>query len=82
MLTRITVYLLHAYDYYAEDPMICLSLAIACVGRAMQRQVDNRHHFVVQVRTVLLLFPPRSKSLLPISVPGVSLAIPEAEGRP
>lgn len=43
------VYLLHAYDYYPEDPMICLCLAIASVGRAMQRQSDNRHHLVVQV---------------------------------
>ena len=30
--------------------MICLCLAIASVGRAMQRQSDNRHHLVVQVR--------------------------------
>jgi len=44
-----SVYLLHAYDYYPEDPMICLCLAIASVGRAMQRQSDNRHHLVIQV---------------------------------
>ncbi|PFH45985.1 hypothetical protein AMATHDRAFT_8403 [Amanita thiersii Skay4041] len=41
-------YLLHAYDYYPEDPMICLCLAIASIGRAMQRQSDNRHHLVTQ----------------------------------
>jgi len=44
-----SVYLLHAYDYCADDPMICLCLAIASIGRAMQRQSDNRHHLVVQV---------------------------------
>ena len=43
------VYLLHAYDYCPEDPMICLCLAIASIGRAMQRQSDNRHHLIVQV---------------------------------
>ena len=47
------VYLLHAYDYYPDDPMICLCLAIASIGRAMQRQSDNRHHLVVQVCRVL-----------------------------
>ncbi|KAF9481095.1 TPR-like protein [Pholiota conissans] len=41
-------YLLHAYDYCPDDPVICLCLAIASVGRAMQRQSDNRHHLVVQ----------------------------------
>ncbi|TFK26991.1 TPR-like protein [Coprinopsis marcescibilis] len=41
-------YLLHAYDYSPNDPMICLCLAIASVGRAMQRQSDNRHHLIAQ----------------------------------
>ncbi|THH16344.1 hypothetical protein EUX98_g9314 [Antrodiella citrinella] len=41
-------YLLHAYEYCPQDPMICLCLAIASVGRAMQRQADNRHHLVTQ----------------------------------
>ncbi|RDB18196.1 Transcription factor tau subunit sfc4 [Hypsizygus marmoreus] len=41
-------YLLHAYDYCPEDPMICLCLAIASIGRAMQRQSDNRHHLITQ----------------------------------
>jgi hypothetical protein len=49
------VYLLHAYDYCPDDPMICLCLAIASAGRAMQRQSDNRHHMVVQVRVVIML---------------------------
>ena len=49
------VYLLHAYDYCPDDPMICLCLAIASAGRAMQRQSDNRHHLVVQVRVVIML---------------------------
>ncbi|KAG6836328.1 hypothetical protein H0H93_009078 [Arthromyces matolae] len=46
-------YLLHAYDYCPEDPMICLSLAIASIGRAMQRQSDNRHHLVTQALAFL-----------------------------
>ncbi|KAJ3811099.1 hypothetical protein F5876DRAFT_88515 [Lentinula aff. lateritia] len=41
-------YLLHAYDYCPEDPMISLSLAIASIGRAMQRQSDNRHYLIAQ----------------------------------
>lgn len=44
-------YLLHAYDYCPQEPMVCLSLAIASMGRAMQRQADNRHHLVAQVST-------------------------------
>ncbi|KDR78033.1 hypothetical protein GALMADRAFT_245006 [Galerina marginata CBS 339.88] len=46
-------YLLHAYDYCPDDPMVCLCLAIASVGRAMQRQSDNRHHLVVQAMAFL-----------------------------
>ncbi|EKM76639.1 hypothetical protein AGABI1DRAFT_122552 [Agaricus bisporus var. burnettii JB137-S8] len=46
-------YLLHAYDYCPEDPMICLCLAIASIGRAMQRQSDNRHHLIVQAMAFL-----------------------------
>ncbi|KAI0642215.1 TPR-like protein [Trametes meyenii] len=41
-------YLLQAYDYAPDDPLICLCLAIASVGRAMQRQSDNRHHLIAQ----------------------------------
>lgn len=36
--------------------MICLSLAIASIGRAMQRQSDNRHHLITQVRVMTLLY--------------------------
>ncbi|KDQ49967.1 hypothetical protein JAAARDRAFT_42458 [Jaapia argillacea MUCL 33604] len=46
-------YLLHAYDYCPNDPAICLSLAIASLGRAMQRQADNRHHLVAQALAFL-----------------------------
>ncbi|RPD58991.1 TPR-like protein [Lentinus tigrinus ALCF2SS1-7] len=41
-------YLLQAYDNARDDAMVCLSLAIASVGRAMQRQSDNRHHLITQ----------------------------------
>lgn len=50
------VYLLHAYDYCPHDPVICLSLAIASIGRAMQRQADNRHHLIAQVRHARSIF--------------------------
>lgn len=50
MLTNELVYLLHGYDYCPEDPMICLCLALSSLGRAMQRQVDNRNHLIAQVR--------------------------------
>ncbi|TFY79029.1 hypothetical protein EWM64_g4983, partial [Hericium alpestre] len=46
-------YLLHGYDYFKDDPLICLSLAIAYMGRAMQRQADNRHHFIAQAMAFL-----------------------------
>ncbi|CAE6500210.1 unnamed protein product, partial [Rhizoctonia solani] len=41
-------YLLKAYDMAPNDPVICLSLGTACIGRAMQRQADNRNHMVTQ----------------------------------
>jgi general transcription factor 3C polypeptide 3 (transcription factor C subunit 4) len=47
--SSMTVYLLHAYELCPEDPMICLSLAMASLGRAMQRQSDNRHQLITQV---------------------------------
>ena len=43
------VYLLQAYDYAPNDPLVCLSLAVASVGRAMQRQSDNRNFLITQV---------------------------------
>jgi len=48
-LTIAAVYLLHAYEYQPNDPVICLSLAIAYMGRAMQRQTDNRHFMIAEV---------------------------------
>ena len=51
----LVVYLLRAYDYCSDDPMICLCLAMASAGHAMQRQSDNRHHLVVQVRVVVIM---------------------------
>ena len=47
-LHPLSVYLLHAYDYCPEDPLVCLCLAVASIGRAMQRQADNRHHLITQ----------------------------------
>jgi general transcription factor 3C polypeptide 3 (transcription factor C subunit 4) len=55
LVTIFSVYLLHAYDYCPEDPVVCLSLAIASLGRAMQRQSDNRHHMIAQVNILYFL---------------------------
>ncbi|KAJ6568937.1 hypothetical protein B0H19DRAFT_1134257 [Mycena capillaripes] len=41
-------YLLMAFDHCQEDPMISLSITAASLGRAMQRQCDNRHHLITQ----------------------------------
>ncbi|KAK7044646.1 hypothetical protein R3P38DRAFT_2879955 [Favolaschia claudopus] len=46
-------YLLYAYELCSEDPMICLSLAVASMGRALQRQSDNRHHLITQAMGLL-----------------------------
>lgn len=54
--SRRTVYLQYAYDACPEDPMLCLSLAIASIGRAMQRQADNRHHLIAQGVAFLSLY--------------------------
>jgi general transcription factor 3C polypeptide 3 (transcription factor C subunit 4) len=35
--------------------VICLSLAVAYLGRAMQRQADNRHYMIAQVCEMLFL---------------------------
>ncbi|KAJ7848411.1 hypothetical protein B0H13DRAFT_2361910 [Mycena leptocephala] len=42
-------YLLMAYDHCQEDPMISICITVASLGRAMQRQCDNRHHLITQV---------------------------------
>ncbi len=57
-----TVYSLMAYDNCREDPMICLTLAVASFGRAMQRQSDNRNYLVAQVRSPPPLSVARSDS--------------------
>jgi general transcription factor 3C polypeptide 3 (transcription factor C subunit 4) len=42
------VYLFQAYDIQPDDAVICLSLAVASIARAMQRQADNRQHLIAQ----------------------------------
>ncbi|KAJ7159083.1 TPR-like protein [Mycena crocata] len=46
-------YLLMAYDYCQDDPLIALSIIVASLGRAVQRQCDNRHHLVTQAMAFL-----------------------------
>jgi hypothetical protein len=50
-----TVYYLRAYDMRPDDPLVCLTLALSYVHRAMQRQTDNRHYQLTQVRWRILL---------------------------
>lgn len=65
------VYLLLAYDHFPDDPVICLCLAIASFGRAMQRQADNRHHLIAQVR-----IPPLHCSQFRIHIPRLGDGVP------
>ncbi|KZV90252.1 TPR-like protein [Exidia glandulosa HHB12029] len=48
-----TFYMMHAFELYPKDPVVCLTLAITCLGRAMQRQADNRHYMIVQAMAFL-----------------------------
>ncbi|PWN46576.1 hypothetical protein IE53DRAFT_23743 [Violaceomyces palustris] len=43
-------YLARSFAYQQSDPLICLSAAVAFLGRSTNRQTDNRHHMVMQVR--------------------------------
>ncbi|MBW0466168.1 hypothetical protein O181_005883 [Austropuccinia psidii MF-1] len=42
------IYYLRLFEFYPDEPLLNLSLAVAYVQRAMQRQTDNRHHQIVQ----------------------------------
>ncbi|KAJ7116658.1 hypothetical protein C8R44DRAFT_212104 [Mycena epipterygia] len=46
-------YLLMAYDYCQEDPLVSICITVASLGRAVQRQCDNRHHLVAQAMAFL-----------------------------
>ncbi|CAO1612960.1 unnamed protein product [Sympodiomycopsis kandeliae] len=41
-------YSLRAYSRLPHDPLICLTVGIACLGRMTNRQTDNRHHLLIQ----------------------------------
>ncbi|UZJ52356.1 hypothetical protein CBS101457_001676 [Exobasidium rhododendri] len=41
-------YFTRTFARQQNDPLICLTSAIACFGRAQNRQVDNRHQVIVQ----------------------------------
>lgn len=41
-------YCLRIYARFPNDPLVCLASAVACLGRASNRQVDNRHQVVMQ----------------------------------
>ena len=73
-LTERVDYSLWAYENYPEDPLVCMSLAIASPSRMMQRQADNRHHMIAQVGSVHS--SPRTDSEF-LPGPGVHVAIQE-----
>lgn len=41
-------YWIRVFARQQNDPLICLTTAIACLGRAQNRQVDNRHQVILQ----------------------------------
>lgn len=43
-------YFLQSYNENPYDPLVCLCLAQAYLGRSMQRQSDNRLHQITTVR--------------------------------
>ncbi|KAK9768701.1 transcription factor TFIIIC subunit tfc4, variant 4 [Basidiobolus ranarum] len=45
-------YYTRAYTLSPDDPLISLSLGLAYIHRAMQRQTDNRHLQIMQVRLI------------------------------
>jgi general transcription factor 3C polypeptide 3 (transcription factor C subunit 4) len=53
LLIAFAVYYLRAYDLRQDDPLICLSLAMAYLHRSMQRQSDNRHYHLAQALAFL-----------------------------
>lgn len=56
-------YMTRAYALAPEDPMICLSMALAYIHRAMQRLSDNRQWQLVQGLTLLFQYFDRRKEM-------------------
>lgn len=52
-----TDYLTHAHLIDPVDPLISFQLALCYLGRAFQRQCDNRNHCIAQVRLLLSAAP-------------------------
>lgn len=46
-------YCLRIYARFPNDPLVCLACAVACLGRASNRQVDNRNQVVMQAYAFL-----------------------------
>ena len=38
------------YEQHRDDPVLNLAFAIACIGRAMTRKIDNRQYMITQVQ--------------------------------
>ncbi|PWN33930.1 TPR-like protein [Meira miltonrushii] len=46
-------YCLRTYAHFPNDALVCLACAVACLGRAANRQVDNRNQVVMQAYAFL-----------------------------
>lgn len=49
-------YWLRIFARLQSDALVCLTCAIACIGRASNRQVDNRHQVVMQAFAFLHMY--------------------------
>lgn len=48
-----SVYFMRAYEANPYDPYLCFLIAQAYLGRALNRQSDNRNYQIAQVRNVI-----------------------------
>lgn len=76
-----TDYLTHAHIIDPWDPLVCFQLALCYLGRAFQRQCDNRNHCIAQVRRpgvcrplLARADPPTARAALPPSAAGQMVA--------
>jgi hypothetical protein len=66
------------YEHHRDDPVLNLALAVACIGRAMTRKVDNRHYMIAQVQMDISVEEPNLERLsslgcgLPRTLPQIS----------
>ena len=64
------------YEQHRDDPALNFAFAIACIGRAMTRNVDNRHYMIAQVHSGHSVEGPKAKPLRTLGR-GVLRALPQ-----